>query len=191
MTLAGMRALMGGIWLLLLAGKLPPHFGRSDRNGLMHTFQLAGSTPSAGRCAVSCTGSSSPTSRSSPGSSSCSSSSRDCCCSPASTRAWAPARSPAVARDRALPRGLAAQLEVRPGAARLVARRAARHPLRAPPEPRRSARQRPLIPPAARLGVSFRGLNGRMSIRDKQKPCVLADAGGLEPRFIECAALPA
>jgi uncharacterized membrane protein YphA (DoxX/SURF4 family) len=40
-TLAGMRALMGAIWLSLLVGKLPPHFGRSDRNGFMHTFQLA------------------------------------------------------------------------------------------------------------------------------------------------------
>jgi uncharacterized membrane protein YphA (DoxX/SURF4 family) len=40
-TLAGMRALMGIVWLSLLFSKLPPHFGRHDRDGLMHTFQLA------------------------------------------------------------------------------------------------------------------------------------------------------
>jgi uncharacterized membrane protein YphA (DoxX/SURF4 family) len=40
-TLAGMRALMGIIWLSLLVGKLPPRFGRNDRDGLMHTFRLA------------------------------------------------------------------------------------------------------------------------------------------------------
>jgi uncharacterized membrane protein YphA (DoxX/SURF4 family) len=40
-TLAGMRALMGIVWLSLLFGKLPPHFGRHDRDGLMHTLELA------------------------------------------------------------------------------------------------------------------------------------------------------
>jgi uncharacterized membrane protein YphA (DoxX/SURF4 family) len=40
-TLAGMRLLMGIVWLTLLLGKLPPHFGRHGRNGLMHTFELA------------------------------------------------------------------------------------------------------------------------------------------------------
>ena len=38
LTLAGMRALMGIVWLSLLLGKLPPDFGRHDRDGLMHTF---------------------------------------------------------------------------------------------------------------------------------------------------------
>jgi uncharacterized membrane protein YphA (DoxX/SURF4 family) len=41
LTLAGMRALMGVVWLSLLVGKLPPHFGRHTRDGLMHTFLLA------------------------------------------------------------------------------------------------------------------------------------------------------
>jgi uncharacterized membrane protein YphA (DoxX/SURF4 family) len=41
LTLAGMRALMGIVWLSLLVSKLPPDFGRHDRDGLMHTFQLA------------------------------------------------------------------------------------------------------------------------------------------------------
>jgi thiosulfate dehydrogenase [quinone] large subunit len=41
LTLAGMRALMGVVWLSLLLGKLPPDFGRHDRDGLMHTFELA------------------------------------------------------------------------------------------------------------------------------------------------------
>jgi uncharacterized membrane protein YphA (DoxX/SURF4 family) len=41
LTLAGMRALMGIVWLSLLFGKLPPDFGRHDRDGLMHTFRLA------------------------------------------------------------------------------------------------------------------------------------------------------
>jgi uncharacterized membrane protein YphA (DoxX/SURF4 family) len=41
LTLAGMRALMGLVWLSLLFGKFPPHFGRHDRDGLMHTFRLA------------------------------------------------------------------------------------------------------------------------------------------------------
>jgi uncharacterized membrane protein YphA (DoxX/SURF4 family) len=41
LTLAGMRALMGIVWLSLLLGKLPPDFGRHDSDGLMHTFQLA------------------------------------------------------------------------------------------------------------------------------------------------------
>jgi thiosulfate dehydrogenase [quinone] large subunit len=40
-TLAGMRALMGAVWLSLLVGKLPPHFGRHDRDGLRHTFEVA------------------------------------------------------------------------------------------------------------------------------------------------------
>jgi uncharacterized membrane protein YphA (DoxX/SURF4 family) len=41
LTLAGMRALMGLLWLSLLLGKLPPDFGRHDRDGLMDTFRLA------------------------------------------------------------------------------------------------------------------------------------------------------
>jgi uncharacterized membrane protein YphA (DoxX/SURF4 family) len=41
LTLAGMRALMGVIWLSLLFAKLPPDFGRHDRDGLGHTFRLA------------------------------------------------------------------------------------------------------------------------------------------------------
>jgi uncharacterized membrane protein YphA (DoxX/SURF4 family) len=41
LTLAGMRALMGVLWISLLFGKLPPDFGRHDRDGLMHTFRLA------------------------------------------------------------------------------------------------------------------------------------------------------
>ena len=41
LTLAGMRALMGIVWLSLLFGKFPPGFGRHTRDGLMHTFRLA------------------------------------------------------------------------------------------------------------------------------------------------------
>ena len=41
LTLAGMRALMGLLWISQLFAKLPPGFGRHDRDGLMHTFQLA------------------------------------------------------------------------------------------------------------------------------------------------------
>jgi uncharacterized membrane protein YphA (DoxX/SURF4 family) len=40
-TLAGMRALMGIVWLSFLVGKLPPHFGGNSRDGLRHTFELA------------------------------------------------------------------------------------------------------------------------------------------------------
>jgi uncharacterized membrane protein YphA (DoxX/SURF4 family) len=41
LTLAGMRALMGVVWISLLLSKLPPDFGRHDRHGLLHTFRLA------------------------------------------------------------------------------------------------------------------------------------------------------
>jgi uncharacterized membrane protein YphA (DoxX/SURF4 family) len=41
LTLAGMRALMGIVWLSLLFDKFPPDFGRHDRDGLMHTLRLA------------------------------------------------------------------------------------------------------------------------------------------------------
>ena len=41
LTLAGMRALIGVLWLSLLLGKPPPHFGRHASDGLMHTFELA------------------------------------------------------------------------------------------------------------------------------------------------------
>jgi uncharacterized membrane protein YphA (DoxX/SURF4 family) len=41
LTLAGMRALIGLLWLSMLLAKPPPHFGRHARDGLMHTFELA------------------------------------------------------------------------------------------------------------------------------------------------------
>lgn len=40
-TLAGMRILMGAVWIALLLRSMPPSFGRHRDEGLMHTFRLA------------------------------------------------------------------------------------------------------------------------------------------------------
>jgi uncharacterized membrane protein YphA (DoxX/SURF4 family) len=40
-TLAGMRILMGVLWLALLLRAMPPSFGRHHDDGLLHTFRLA------------------------------------------------------------------------------------------------------------------------------------------------------